>query len=405
MMHKKYHIIFAMALVWATAEIIAFPAVVLADENDLTVVFEQTPLFHEANFLPGTVVSRTVHVTNNTGETKNIITEAINTSDPNHFGNVLHMTIKEDNDVRFDGTLTHFFDEGEVVLSSLAAGAHTTYEFSVSFESDVGDLYQEKSLGFDIIVGFAGDQGITSGDNPPQGGGSGGGGGGGLTIAGDFVKAVEIGETSVVIEWTTSYKSTSRVIYGTTTGLFNFSNPPNYGFPFSTVESDTPANPNGVTLHRVSIPGLTPGATYYYRTVSHASPDTISYEQSFTTRSTADKEVLSFSGSAVFMSAVLPQGTSGELAVGGQKDNAGGSFQIADGGDATSVEINKVTPPPSVSPITEQNNKDTSLIKPSSSFFASLFTALPFSTPWDVIFVLIVVVAVFLIIWKLFPRK
>lgn len=263
---------------------LVFASPVFADETDLVVDFEVTPLFDEANFLPGTTVSRTAEVTNNTLDSKDIITEAINVSDPDDFGDVLKMSVKEGAAVLFDGTLADFFDGGEIALSSLAAGDHTTYVFSVSFESDADNSYQEKSLGFDILIGFKGDEGGGGDDGGGGGGGEGDGGGGifsGLVIQNE--SSVDVTGATATIVWGTSFKSTSRVVYGTVPGVFDFSDPPNYNYPFSTIEFDTPANPSGVTLHSVTLMGLTPGVTYYFRTISHASPDTISKEGSFTT--------------------------------------------------------------------------------------------------------------------------
>lgn len=110
-------------------------------------------------------------------------------------------------------------------------------------------------------------------------------------------------------------------MYGTTLGVFDFNSPPNYGYSFSTSESDTPANTNGVTLHTVVLTGLVPGTTYYYRTISHASPDTISYERSFTT-----------SGKA------FPQ-SNAAAAVSGSEEVLGASLAMsgAESGDITPV--------------------------------------------------------------------
>jgi len=117
----------------------------------------------------------------------------------------------------------------------------------------------------------------------------GGGGGGlppGLTIRGESVRTTDIEETSVTIIWTTSYLSTSQVIYSvegephTLDLTDNTGTPPKYGYAHTTPEYDTSPK---VTGHSVTITGLSPGTTYYYRCVSHASPPTITREYSFTT--------------------------------------------------------------------------------------------------------------------------
>lgn len=266
-----------------------------AAPDDLIVEFQATPLFSEANFLPGNDIVRWAKVTNNTADTRPIAVEAINTSDPDGLGDVLDIGIYENGVQRYaTTTLAAFFGAGEVVLSNVAGnGGNTRYDFVVSFKSSAGDPYQGKSVGFDILVGFQGEGGGDGGNGNgagPQGDGGGNGGGGvsgggpqGLSIFNEETAAAVAGETTALIQWATSYRSTSRVVYGTAPGLFDYTILPNYGYPFSTPEFDTPANAAGVLNHAVTITGLTPGTIYYYRTISHASPDTISREQHFTT--------------------------------------------------------------------------------------------------------------------------
>lgn len=83
-------------------------------------------------------------------------------------------------------------------------------------------------------------------------------------------------ETSTTITWTTDDPATSRVIYDTVSHVLGAA--PNYGYANSTVEDSTK-----VTAHSVNIAGLTAGTTYYYRTVSHGSPEAVSEEKSLTT--------------------------------------------------------------------------------------------------------------------------
>ena len=289
MKYIKYNLIFAItALLWVPS--------VLAAPVDLEVDFEATPLFNEANFLPGSEISRWAKVKNNTPDSKPIIVEAINESDPDGLADVFEIGIYENGVLRYaTTTLTAFFGAGEVSLSDLTGGStQTQYDFLVRFVPGTDNSYQEKSLGFDILIGFKGDEGGGgeesgggSGGGGGEGGGGGGGGGGGiqgLVINNERDGSVE--DSTATITWLTSVLSTSRVIYDTAAGTFNFSISPNYGYAFSTPEFDTPASISGVTFHSVVLTGLLPGTTYYYRTISHASPDTVSFERSFTTSGT-----------------------------------------------------------------------------------------------------------------------
>ena len=225
--------------------------------DNLVVQFEKTPLFNEANFLPGEEVSRWVKVTNNSGSLQKIAIETINEYDPDNFASKMNLVIKESSTILYQDTLKDFFNAGETYLSNLANGATTQYDLSITFESTSDNLYQGKALGFDILVGFQGTGGATiCGNNIKEideqcdgtdlggqtctglgynGGtlscnqscnfdtsnctGTGGGGGGGvlppgLTILDESVRVTATTETSVTIIWTTSYFSTSQVIYG-----------------------------------------------------------------------------------------------------------------------------------------------------------------------------------------------
>ena len=124
--------------------------------------------------------------------------------------------------------------------------------------------------------------GLVDGDDSECEGGPvmtfGGGGAvfiGGLDIFNENVALVETATASVT--WQTNYFATSRVIYDTVSHP-TLGSPPNYGYAFST-EEDT----NKVTFHTVIITGLTPGTTYYWRAVSHSSPEVLGDELSITT--------------------------------------------------------------------------------------------------------------------------
>ena len=305
--------------------------------DDLIVDFEQTPLFgnEEDNFLPGDNVTRWVKVTNNTGtstETKRIATQATNFGDPilgppnsssdpddvseYDLSRALLITIREENSgggytdiygtpgTTGIKTLFQFYENGETYLSNVSGnGGMVKYEFEISFPADKGDDWQGATTGFNIIVGFQGEEGIVT----PPGTDPGGGSGGGAPPPGLIIKyeeAYNIGSTSAWIKWWTSYDATSRVIYcrksktendGTITPIndciFDFSDddddPPLYGFESTTPEFEY----NGqfkVTYREIQLTGLDESTTYEYRCVSRASPPTVSRAYTFTTLALAD---------------------------------------------------------------------------------------------------------------------
>jgi len=102
-----------------------------------------------------------------------------------------------------------------------------------------------------------------------------------------YEKVENVKSTEAIITWKTNKPATSRVIYSSEfeSHTLELDNPPNYGYAHSTVEDLVK-----VTNHSVTIIGLTPGTTYYYRTISCASPPIIGQEHRFTTPGTTTEE-------------------------------------------------------------------------------------------------------------------
>lgn len=280
-MNKALKTILITAIVIFGASVFSVSSILA--QGNLVVEFEQTPLFNEVNFLPGQSITRWVKVTNNNGETQRIATEAINVGDSDRLGDVLNLEIKEGQITLYNNPLSTFFNVGEVFLSNLTGnGGNTQYDFTVSFYPGAQNPFQGKTLSFDILIGFQGEEG---GLLPGAGGGAGGFLPPGLTVLDESVRVTTTTETSVTITWTTSYLSTSQVIYAregeshTLDLTDNIGTPPKYGYAHTTPEYDVSPK---VTAHSVTITGLTPGTKYYYRAVSHASL-AISREFTFTT--------------------------------------------------------------------------------------------------------------------------
>ena len=89
-------------------------------------------------------------------------------------------------------------------------------------------------------------------------------------------------DNTVIITWITDKPSTSRVVYGTSrmgdlaSGAdydLTYPNDPRYNYDFS-----TPDVQGLRTYHSVTIKGLKPNTIYYFRTVSKASPTSVSKE-------------------------------------------------------------------------------------------------------------------------------
>lgn len=268
------------------AVFLAWAGISHAAPGDLVVEFENTPLFSETNFMPGGEAAKWVKVSNNTSVPHAIIVEAINKVNPDGLGDLLNLQIKENGNILYNNNLSNFFNSGEVVMSNLSGNSSTTYDFIVGFDTTTSNDYQEKNLGFDLLIGFQGQGGEQSSDgqfsvssgSSSSGLGAVGGSGGpyqGLLISNEALPLVN--GNDVTITWNTSYYSTSQVIFGPDSGgPYNLNIAlPNFGYA-----SSSPDFLNKVLNHSVTIYNLPPG-NYLYRVVSHASPPTISFEHSF----------------------------------------------------------------------------------------------------------------------------
>ncbi len=274
----------------------AFPA----RAANIDVVFAPDPIFTQANFIPLDETSGVATVTNNSGLPQTILTEAINVSDDDNFGSLLHLKITGSSGTSFDDSLSEFFSTaGEVSLGEISNGESKAFTYTVSFINSANNDYQGKMLGFDICVGFEGGNThcgdtVAGGEKDTDGGENGGGGsnpgtgnGGGngpilppsLVVSNEETSGINPDNGTAVIAWNTNLYSTSQVIYGPATTspyILNLNTLPNFGYPMGTIETATK-----VLNHSVTLTGLIPGETYKYRAVSRASPPTISFEREF----------------------------------------------------------------------------------------------------------------------------
>lgn len=298
---KKLLGIILTAVIFTGGLLFNHTALAQSDEGDITVEIQNNSsqwvllnsqsLFSEENFLSGQDVTRRVRVTNNTEEKQKIGVKFIDTSgvqcSGNCLSNKLDISISNSNPP-CSGTLTDFYKNGETYFSDINATSEMEYDLSIKFISSAGNDFQDLAVKFDIEIGFFGEESIGAEIHSNENGEIAKSGKAiivsGVEISGENVS---VGVNQATVSWTTTYKSTSRVIYSPQNfpHLFNLNNPPNYGYTSSSVEKDNadPINYNGTTNHSVILHGLLSGTTYYYRAISHASPPSITEERSFTT--------------------------------------------------------------------------------------------------------------------------
>ena len=137
--------------------VLGFGNIVRAQPDDLVVEFEQEPLFSETNLGPGESVTRWIKITNNSDSAQRIAIKADNIqecSGTDCLSDILEILIKEGTVELYKKSLTQFYSEGEVFLSNLDSGSSTQYDIVVNFSEISGDAYQDKTTGFDLIIGF-----------------------------------------------------------------------------------------------------------------------------------------------------------------------------------------------------------------------------------------------------------
>ncbi len=241
-----------------------------------------TPLFTVSNIAPGDSATGTLRVKNAGAAPQTLIIEAVNFADPlpdDNLARALNITISLQNGSGYiyNDILANFFKEREYKLAeNFAGGADYTYKVVVYFPADKGNDWQEKSTSFDLMVGFQGSDSKGATLATISGGGTGGGQTRGLLIQNEM--AATVTAESATITWTTNRAATSWVIYAKDGESYSLDlAKANYGYPRSTAE-----DANKVSSHSVTITGLEPNTTYYYRCVSHASL-AVSVDHSFTT--------------------------------------------------------------------------------------------------------------------------
>ena len=249
--------------------------VVQFGNKNIFVDFDGLP-FNLNNWAPGMSSSpKTITITNHENFDINVYFGAQSTSSDQSLGNVL--TVKVDSQAKH---LTDLFAH-RIFLGSVKAKTSQSYNISLSFDSDAGNQYQNKTIKFDFVIVAAqigGSQGTQTVIIP-------GGGGGAVNIMSLAISNENVSSTSnnsAVITWQTNDFATSRVVYDTVSHP-SLGNSPNYGYAFS-----TPENLKKVTVHKIVLTNLLPGTTYYYRCVSRGSL-AISSELTFTTAGQSKK--------------------------------------------------------------------------------------------------------------------
>ena len=157
-MNKIFKPKLSLSLVAMLAALVIFSGNLKANAQVPNVIFQNSPLFSEVNFLPGQEVGRFVQVRNTADTARTAAAKAANFSDPNILGGQLELTIKQGATVIYAKTLTDFSNDSTadngIILSTINPGETVQYDFNIIFKPTAGNAYMFKSLTFDILVGF-----------------------------------------------------------------------------------------------------------------------------------------------------------------------------------------------------------------------------------------------------------
>lgn len=231
---------------------LSFMPHIAAAQSSLDVQFEATPLFLEANVMPGDGETRTLTVTNNGTEDEDVYVTVQEEFDAG-LAPIMQLTVASGGTEYFSGSFTDFFAAGEIPLGTLVPNDDRTYSFTASLPASTGNAYQSKELGFDLMIGFADGESTT--DNPETTSTGGGGGTGGGTLFDISNEEAATENTSATVTWTTNRPGTTYLVCGLIdNGPFRLESASPFGYEYRIDEVT-----DLVTQHSVTQTDLAPG--------------------------------------------------------------------------------------------------------------------------------------------------
>lgn len=119
------------------------------------------PIFVVTNYLPGQGEQRTVSITNNDTQTRHVAIQGIKTSETGNISQVIDFVISQNGTDIYGGTtgaktLAQFFSVSNVgsglSLGDINASVTKSFTFKATFKINSGNIYQLKSVVFDIKI-------------------------------------------------------------------------------------------------------------------------------------------------------------------------------------------------------------------------------------------------------------
>lgn len=121
--------------------------------GNFSVNWDGSPLFTVTNMAPGQSVSRSVKVASSLNYPQNILVSGRKSTETGHLSQALILTITENSrPIYGPKPLSDFFSAAApgIFLSPLKSKSPTNYTFNVTFPASAGNLYQGRTLVFDL---------------------------------------------------------------------------------------------------------------------------------------------------------------------------------------------------------------------------------------------------------------
>lgn len=161
-------LIFLITALYGKFNLFAKPSYVYA-VGDLTVdwgggVLEGQPIFSVNNMFPGQTESHTVTITNDASSARPVGIRAVQNSDTGNIASKINIIISSGGVDLYGGTLgskslADFFADSTlpsfVSLTTLSSGESKSFEINANFDEDANNLFQGKTVNFDIKIGVA----------------------------------------------------------------------------------------------------------------------------------------------------------------------------------------------------------------------------------------------------------
>jgi hypothetical protein len=206
------------------------------------------PLFSESNIYPGYTVTAKTTITNNRQSNCQLNFKLANKKTDDLLSSALTVSTVGDTTVWYAGKLSGLFDNQNHQLDNISSGTTKDFLWTVSFDQNSGNEYQNQSNLFDINFNFTCDDEPTPTNNPAPG----------APACNDAIPnfsptalTASPGTNSVTLNWT---EPTGDFTYY----LIAFGNTPG---------ADTYGNPNigGKGTHTYTIGSLSAATTYYFK--------------------------------------------------------------------------------------------------------------------------------------------